>query len=51
MEKKLQILREALATDSNHVVKEALQKVIPTYHMPEEVNCRAEEAEEMRTQR
>ena len=38
VEKKLQILKEALATDSNRVVKEALQQVVPTYHMPEEVN-------------
>ena len=35
---KLEILREAVATGSNHVVKEALMKVVPTYHSPEEVN-------------
>lgn len=35
---KLDILKAALATGHNHVVKEALMKVVPTYHRPEEVN-------------
>ncbi len=35
---KLNILREALATGHNTAVKEALMKVVPTYHLPEEVN-------------
>lgn len=35
---KLNILREALATGHNTAVKEALMKVVPTYHTPEEVN-------------
>lgn len=35
---KLDILREALATGHNTAVKEALMKVVPTYHTPEEVN-------------
>ena len=35
---KLDILREALATGHNTAVKEALMKVVPTYHLPEEVN-------------
>ena len=38
---KLEILREALATGSNRTVKEALKKVVPTYHSPEEVNGKA----------
>ena len=37
---KLGILREALATGHNAAVKEALKKVVPTYHAPEEVNGR-----------
>lgn len=40
VEHKLDILREAVATGSNHRVREALMKVIPTYHTPEEVNER-----------
>lgn len=35
---KLDILREALSTGSNSIVKEALMRVVPTYHTPEEVN-------------
>ena len=35
---KLDILREALDTGHNSKVKEALMKVVPTYHKPEEVN-------------
>ncbi|MBQ6327083.1 MAG: polysaccharide biosynthesis protein [Clostridia bacterium] len=40
VERKLDLLREAVATGSNHRVREALMKVIPTYHTPEEVNER-----------
>ena len=47
IEKKLDILRKALATQSNRAVKAALMEAVPTYRTPEEVNCRAEEAEEM----
>ena len=35
---KLEILKEALATGHNTAVKDALMKVVPTYHTPEEVN-------------
>ena len=35
---KLDILRETLDTGHNSKVKEALMKVVPTYHKPEEVN-------------
>lgn len=38
IQKKLDILKEALATGHNSAVKEALMKVVPTYHTPEEVN-------------
>ncbi len=49
--KKLDILREALQSQSNHVVREALMRVVPTYHTPDEVNCNAIRAEEMRLAR
>ena len=48
IETKLDILRDALETQSNRVVKDALMRVVPTYHRPEEVNQNAIEAEEMR---
>ena len=38
IQRKLDILKEALATGHNTTVKEALMKVVPTYHTPEEVN-------------
>ena len=43
---KLDILRDALATGSNREVKEALMKVVPTFHNPEEVNEKAENRSE-----
>ena len=42
IKKKLAILKDALETGHNTSVKEALMKVVPTYHTPEEVNgCKA----------
>lgn len=38
IQEKLDILKEALKTGHNTTVKEALMKVVPTYHTPEEVN-------------
>ena len=49
IDRKLDILREALKTESNSAVKAALMQVVPTYHTPEEVNGKAVEAEEMKT--
>ena len=49
IEDKLEILREALKTESNRTVKAALMRVVPTYHTPEEVNEKAVEAEEMKS--
>ena len=43
---KLDILRKALETGSNREVKKALMKAVPTFHTPEEVNGKAEIAEE-----
>ena len=48
IEEKLEILRGALESQSNRKVKEALMAVVPTYRRPEEVNRKAEEAEEMK---
>ncbi len=42
---KLDILKTALASGHNTAVREALMKVVPTYHTPEEVNGRAGETE------
>ena len=44
VERKLDLLREAVATGSNHLVREALMKVVPTYHCPEEVNDKVDVA-------
>jgi len=38
IEEKLQILRDALATESDDEVRKALKRVVPTYRSPEEVN-------------
>jgi len=38
LEEKLQILKNALDSDSPSRVREALHEVVPTYHTPEEVN-------------
>ena len=48
IDRKLEILRKAMETQSNRAVKEALMEVVPTYHTPDEVNQKAIEAEEMR---
>ena len=48
IDRKLDILREALETESNSAVKAALMQVVPTYHSREEVNEKAEEAEIMK---
>lgn len=38
IQEKLETLKKALATGHNTAVKEALMRVVPTYHTPEEVN-------------
>lgn len=47
IEKKLEVLRIVLATQSNRGVKETLMSVVPIYRTPENVNKKAIEAEEM----
>ncbi len=44
---KLAILREALATEDDSVIKHALMAVVPTFHNPEEVNANALATAEM----
>lgn len=45
---KLDILRKALESESNRVVKQALMETVPTYKNPEEVNKDAIDSYEMR---
>ena len=42
LKEKLQILKDACATDDDNTVREALRKVVPTFRKPEEVNCQVE---------
>ena len=48
IEKKLEILRSAVKTEDNEIVRCAMKQVVPTYHAPEEINCGAKDANEMR---
>ncbi len=45
--KKLEVLREACASEDDEAVRAALRQVVPTYKTPEEVNHAAEESAEM----
>lgn len=51
IEEKLNILRTAISTNNDDIVREALKKVVPTYRAPEEVNRNAGETEEMKEAR
>ena len=48
IQKKLNILRDALSTSDDGKVKEALKACVDTFHDPNEVNATAIQAEEMR---
>ncbi len=52
VEDKLTVLRNVLADSKTEIdslrVKEAMKEVVPTYHDPEEVNCKAYQSEEMK---
>ena len=48
IDEKLAILKAAMNSKSNRVVKQALMRVVPTYRTPEEVNKEAIKSEEMR---
>lgn len=39
LREKLEILQEALEKDDSSCIREALHRVVPTFHEPEEVNC------------
>ena len=47
IEKKLQLLRQALATGDDETVRQALKQAVPTYHDPASVNAEAQKAREM----
>lgn len=51
LQKKLEILRVAIQTGDDEAARKAMRKSVPTYHTPEEVNAKAEEADEMKNQR
>lgn len=51
LDNRLQLLREALASNDDEAVRVAMRKVVPTYRTPEEVNCKAEQAAEMQNVR
>jgi FlaA1/EpsC-like NDP-sugar epimerase len=48
---KMDALEKACATEDDDVVRATLMKVVPTFKKPEEVNTKAEQAEEMKNQR
>ena len=48
---RLEVLRSACASGSDEAVRQALKQVVPTYRSPEEVNAKAEQAEEMKMQK
>lgn len=51
VEDKLKVLRQVVDDTGSNIdpaaIKRAMKQVVPTYHDPEEVNCRADESEEM----
>lgn len=48
---RLQMLEEACKSGSDDLVRSVLKQVVPTYKSPEEVNAKADQAEEMRVKR
>ena len=48
LKQKLEILREAVQANDDEIVRKAMRKVVTTYRTPEEVNAKAEEADEMK---
>ena len=52
VEQKLDVLRDAIersdVENANKVVKEAIKKVVPTFHEPDEINDNAEQSEEVK---
>ncbi len=48
IDEKMRILREACETGDDDAVRQALHRVVPTYKTAEEINARAENADEMK---
>ena len=48
VERKLDLVRQAIVTEEQSAVLEVIRKTVPTYHDPEEVNCKADQAEEVK---
>ena len=51
LQRRLQLLREAMASNDDETVRVAMHKVVPTYKTPEEVNCKAAQSAEMQNAR
>lgn len=51
LEDKLEVLQNAVETNSDENVRAAMKIVVPTYRSPEEVNAKAAESDEMKNQR
>ena len=51
IQRRLKVLEDACATGDDDAVRQALKQVVPTFHSPEEVNAKAEQAAEMKMQR
>jgi len=47
IDEKIEILRRAVETQNDEKVRQAMKRVVDTYHAPEEVNSSAVEADEM----
>lgn len=51
IDRRMAILANACVTENDDLVRDALRNVVPTFKKPEDVNNKAEEAEEMQNQR
>ena len=51
VDEKLAILHSACETGDDDLVREALKRVVPTFRSPEEINARAEQSDEMKSQK
>ncbi len=51
IEEKLRLLHEACESGSDEAVRQSLHQVVPTYKTAEEINAKAEQAEEMKNQK
>ena len=51
IDRKLALLQDAVDSGSDDIARQALKRAVPTYRSPEEVNAKAEQAEEMKMQR